>query len=87
MYSPIIPSSKIIMPLKNIIRVAITEMLADIPCQAYEAIHDHTGDISLEYDVLVSLHVIDSATYYRYVEILPFYRDAIRNGVVLDDSG
>ncbi|MDR2132044.1 MAG: nucleotidyltransferase domain-containing protein [Clostridiales Family XIII bacterium] len=44
-------------------------------------IHDATGDLSLEYDILVSLHVTDCKTFYEYADVLPFYMNVVKDGV------
>lgn len=39
--------------------------------------------IDLEYDMLVSLHVINSGMFYNHVDVLPFYRNVLQEGVEL----
>jgi predicted nucleotidyltransferase len=39
--------------------------------------------IDLEYDMLVSLHVINSSMFYNHVDVLPFYRTVLQEGVEL----
>jgi len=39
--------------------------------------------IDLEYDLLISLHVINSSMFYNHVDILPFYRNVLQEGVEL----
>jgi len=41
------------------------------------------GRLDLEYDVLVSLHVTDCATFYKYINDMPFYTNVYREGVTL----
>jgi predicted nucleotidyltransferase len=48
-----------------------------------EKIHDHTGDIDLEYDVVTCLHITCSAIFHKYINVLPYYMNVQREGVVL----
>ncbi|MDR1135898.1 MAG: nucleotidyltransferase domain-containing protein [Clostridiales Family XIII bacterium] len=62
-------------------------VLADIPLEerwrTYLQISELTGYLSLEYDVLVSINVIDCATFYKYINDLPFYVNVMKDGVEL----
>ena len=40
--------------------------------------------IDLEYNILVSLHVINSNMFYNNIDILPFYKNVLREGVVVN---
>ena len=40
-------------------------------------------ELGYEYDVIVSVYVADRATFYRYVDCLPFYKNVINEGVEL----
>ena len=40
--------------------------------------------IDLEYDILVSLRVINNSMFYNHVDVLPFYRNVLQEGMVLD---
>jgi predicted nucleotidyltransferase len=42
-----------------------------------------TCGLDLEYDVLISLHVKDKATFDRWVGVLPYYQNIAREGVSL----
>ena len=42
-----------------------------------------TGWLDLEYDVLISLHVTDCTTFYKFLNVEPFYQNVLREGVVL----
>ena len=42
-----------------------------------------TGWLDLEYDVLVSLHVTDCATFYQYINAMPFFMNVVKEGVEL----
>lgn len=63
-------------------------VLADIAPEErrpiYMKISDLTGDLDLEYDALISIHVTDCTTFYQYIDDLPFYMNVIRDGVELD---
>ena len=37
--------------------------------------------IDLEYDMLVSLHVINSSMFYNHIDVLPFYKNVFQEGV------
>ena len=43
-----------------------------------------TGWIDLEYDVILSLLVRDSATFNKYANDLPFYANILKEGVVVN---
>jgi predicted nucleotidyltransferase len=62
-------------------------VLADIPAQdrlkEREKIRSLTGDLDLEYDVVLSVCVNDCATFYRYANDLPFYMNVLKEGVML----
>lgn len=63
-------------------------ILADVPAdkiwEARMKIGERTGWLDLEYDVLTSLHVTDSATFYKFAEVLPFYMNVINEGIVVN---
>ena len=42
-----------------------------------------TGDLDLKYDVIVSIHVVDCTTFYKFINDLPFYMNVIKEGVLL----
>ena len=42
-----------------------------------------TSRLGLEFDVVVSLFIKDCATFYKYLQIEPFYQNVIKDGVVL----
>jgi len=62
-------------------------VLANIPQEdandARRKIHDYTGDLGLEYDIVVSLIVTGSDTFYSWLNALPFYMNVIKEGVEL----
>ena len=62
-------------------------VLADIPMEetndAYDKISALLPYFSLEYDVLVSIHVTSKATFYKYLKVLPFYQNVLKDGRVL----
>jgi predicted nucleotidyltransferase len=62
-------------------------ILADIlPEEADEIrskIHDLMDYIDLEYNIIISLHVVCSINFHEYIDILPFYKNVQKEGVVL----
>ena len=62
-------------------------VLADIEREeankTWSKIWSITGDLDLEYDVIVSVHVSDCTTYYQYIDCLPFFKNVQREGVEL----
>ena len=62
-------------------------ILADIPREycwkERMKISGLTSWLDLEYNVLVSLHVVDNATFDKYVNVLPFYLNLLKDGVEL----
>jgi len=62
-------------------------VLADIPrddCwKERKKISELTGWLDLEYGVLVSLHVSDCRTFYKYIDDLPFYTNVLKEGIEL----
>jgi hypothetical protein len=62
-------------------------VLADIPREdcwkEYMKISSLTSGLDLMYDVLLSVQVTDSATFYRFINDLPFYKNVLNEGVEL----
>ena len=62
-------------------------VLADIAREdcwnEYKKISSSTGWLDLEYDVLISIHVTDCTTFYKYINDLPFYMNVMKEGVEL----
>jgi len=62
-------------------------ILADIPMEeawrTRTKIRERIPGIDLEYDVVLSLHVTSMATFYEFLEVLPFYQNVQKDGVVL----
>jgi len=62
-------------------------VLADIAqeecCDAGLNILDLVGDISLEHNILICPHVTGNATFRKYLGVLPFYMNVIKEGVEL----
>ena len=62
-------------------------ILADIPLEARnrerEKIWDILGYIDLDYEVFLSLKVTDCATFNKFLPVEPFYRNVLKDGVVL----
>ena len=62
-------------------------VLADIPLEnrwkEYEKINKLICGLDLKYDVLLSVLVADCATFYKFLQVEPFYQNVLREGVVL----
>jgi len=62
-------------------------VLADIPkedaWQVNTSLSRALSLLDLEHDVLISLNVTDCATFYKYVDALPFYGNVRKDGVEL----
>ena len=63
-------------------------IIADVPrneaTKWRRDINRHIPGIDLKYDLLVSLHVINSSMFYNHINILPFYRNVLLEGVEID---
>jgi predicted nucleotidyltransferase len=63
-------------------------VLADIPREetgrARELFHELTDKLNVEYEYeyLISLNVTDCATFYEWLNVLPFYKNVINDGVI-----
>jgi predicted nucleotidyltransferase len=62
-------------------------VLAEIPkeeCWSYrQRLGAVVDQLSLQYDVVVSLRVLDWETFHQWRDVLPFYQNVIREGVVI----
>jgi hypothetical protein len=62
-------------------------VLADIkPEEADDtrsAIRKRAGLLGLEYNVVICLHITCSAIFHEYINVLPYYMNVQREGVVL----
>ncbi|MDR0862998.1 MAG: nucleotidyltransferase domain-containing protein [Oscillospiraceae bacterium] len=62
-------------------------ILADIPAEdawRYNSrIISKTSMLGLEHDVLISPYVKDCATFYKWLDVVPFYQNVMKDGVVL----
>ena len=62
-------------------------VLADIAMaetnEAGKDICRRTRGIDMEHDVFLSLFVTSSVTFYKYLKVLPFYQNVLKDGVVL----
>ena len=47
-------------------------------------INNRISGIDIEYDLLVSLHVINSSMFYNHIDVLPFYKNVLQEGVVVN---
>jgi len=51
--------------------------------KAYEQIDELSSKLSLEYEVLISILVKSVEKFYNYSDILPFYKNVLKEGVAL----
>ena len=63
-------------------------VLADIPLEKRHEVFernflDISSDLGLENDILVSVHVTDCTTFYKFLDDLPFYMNVMKDGVEL----
>jgi predicted nucleotidyltransferase len=62
-------------------------ILADVPrdeaIKWRRNIRKRMSGIDLKYDLLVSLHVINSSMFYNHIDVLPFYKNVLREGMEL----
>lgn len=48
-----------------------------------DSICELSSDIGLDNDIMVSILLKDSETFYKWIDVLPFYQNVQREGVVL----
>ena len=62
-------------------------ILADIPAdetwKARVKFDDIINKLDLEHDVLISLIVKDNETFYKWLDVMPFYQNVLKDGVEL----
>jgi predicted nucleotidyltransferase len=62
-------------------------VLADIPMEETDRFDMELGKLAsrlgLEYDVFVSLFIKDCKTFYRFLPVEPFYKNVMKDGVLL----
>ena len=62
-------------------------ILADVPrdeaTKWRRDINNRIPKIDLEYDIIVSLHIINSTMFYNHIDILPYYKNVMQEGVEL----
>jgi predicted nucleotidyltransferase len=62
-------------------------ILADVTaaeaCELEQDLVPMTNQLDLEHDSLISLYVKDSATFHRWLDVLPFYKNVLTEGVSL----
>jgi hypothetical protein len=40
-------------------------------------------ELSMENDLVISVHILDCETFHQWRDVLPFYQNVIREGVVI----
>jgi len=62
-------------------------VLADIPredeLKEYNKINCFISRLGLEHDIVITVNITDCKTFYEYVDVLPYYMNVQREGVVL----
>jgi predicted nucleotidyltransferase len=64
-------------------------VLADIQLEEVSKMRRKIRDImggynlDLEYNVIISMHVACSANFHKYINVLPFYKNVQKDGVIL----
>ena len=62
-------------------------VLANVPQEEAgkwrDGIYKLLPDIGLDYDIIVSIKVTGNITFKRYADVLPFYMNVVRDGIVL----
>jgi len=62
-------------------------VLADIPqeecCDVGSNIREFIWEFELEHDIIICPHVTGSATFHKYLNVLPFYMNVVNEGVEL----
>jgi len=63
-------------------------VLADVPHEDTpywrENIDNHIPNFLFDYDLLVCVHLTSKAMFDRFFDVLPFYQNVIREGIVLN---
>ena len=63
-------------------------IIADIPREearsVYKKIWSLIGNLDIEHEIIISIHVTDSKMYYQYINDLPFYMNVQREGIMLN---
>lgn len=64
-------------------------VIVDVPIEELanyrEDIYILNSKLSLKYDILISIKMQDSFTFNRYKDVLPFYSNIIREGVIMNE--
>ena len=62
-------------------------VLANIPhedeMKEYKKINHFLSRLGMEYDIFISVNVTDCTTFYKYIDVLPFYKNVLQEGVEL----
>jgi len=62
-------------------------VLADVPLEEchdeYKRISRLSGFLSLDFNVLISIHVASCDNFYRFLRVEPFYTNVMNEGVIL----
>jgi len=66
-------------------------ILADVPrdeaIRWRTEIKEYLWEVELDYDILVSMRVINNSFFYNHLGILPFYRNVLHEGVEIYGQG
>lgn len=63
--------------------MVLADILPEDANKTGRAIDKLTGDLDLEYDVVIGLHVTCSANFHKYINVLPYYMNVVKEGIEL----
>lgn len=68
-------------PESDIDVIALVDMPKEELCAYKRRISDFSSELDLQYDVLLSIKLQDTETFNRYKDILPFYKNVLKEGI------
>lgn len=68
-------------PESDIDVIALVDMPKDKLCAYKRRVSDFSSEIDLQYDVLLSIKLQDIETFNRYRDVLPFYKNVLKEGI------
>lgn len=64
--------------------MALVDMDKSALSEYRRTVSNIANEIDLKYDVLLSIKLQDKSTFNKYRDILPFYKNVVKEGVLLD---